>query len=65
MRGLIKECHFDSAEKCFPGIRKFYLTLSHKPATFLELVWEYEKTVGRIASEPCDAHCQTSRQQSR
>ena len=43
MQGLITERHFASAEKWFPGIRRFYLTMACKPATFLELVWEYEK----------------------
>jgi hypothetical protein len=68
MRGVIKECHFDSAEKCFPGIRSFYLTLAHKPATFLELVWEYEKAIGRLCPEnsnTSDPHCQATDRQAR
>jgi hypothetical protein len=43
MQGLINETHFAKAERCFPGIRRFYMSLAVKPATFLELVWEYEK----------------------
>ena len=47
MRGWITERHFDSAERLFPGIRRFYLDLPRKPLTFLELVWEYERQVAR------------------
>ena len=52
MQGLITERHFDSAEKWFPGIRRFYAAMVRKPATFLELVWEYEKYLDR---HPCAA----------
>ncbi len=41
MRGFITECHFATAERHFPGIRRFYEELADKPATFLELVWQY------------------------
>lgn len=51
MKGLITERHFRAAEKWFPGIRLFYLSLCHKPATFLELVWEYEKAADRLPAE--------------
>ena len=47
MQGLITERHFESAEKTFPGIREFYRALRCKPATFLELVWEYERHAAR------------------
>jgi len=30
------------AERSFPGIRRFYNGLAHKPATFLQLVWAFE-----------------------
>lgn len=46
MQGLITERHFVVAERCFPGIRRLYRELLRKPATFLELVWEYERGVG-------------------
>lgn len=65
MRGVITECHFDSAEKWFPGIRSFYLTLAHKPATFLELVWEYQKVVGRLDPRDTDPQCQAGGRQRR
>jgi len=65
MQGLITECHFDSAEKWFPGIRRFYLTLLHKPATFLELVWEYEKATGRLAGDSSERQCQPGGRQAR
>ena len=57
MTGLITERHFDSAEKWFPGIRRLYLAMVRKPTTFLELVWEYEKQMGRFSigagERPC------------
>lgn len=31
------------AEACFPGIRRFYEQMDRKPATFLQLVWEFEE----------------------
>ena len=42
MRGRITECHFDLAEKEFPGIVALYEAMTVKPKTFLELVWIYE-----------------------
>ena len=30
------------AEKCFPGIGRFYAEMATKPATFLQLVWLFE-----------------------
>jgi len=65
MQGFITDCHFDSAERWFPGIRRFYLTLINKPATFLELVWEYERSVGRPANETTDRPCQIAGRQAR
>lgn len=65
MQGFIRDCHFDSAERCFPGIWRFYLTLVNKPATFLELVWEYERSVGRLATESTDLTCHAAGRQAR
>jgi hypothetical protein len=65
MQGLITECHFDTAEKWFPGIRRFYLALVDKPATFLELVWEYEKAAERLSEGNPEAHCQSVGRQAR
>lgn len=42
MTGRITERHLPQAERCFPGIRRFYNGLSQKPATFLQLVWAFE-----------------------
>jgi hypothetical protein len=50
MRGMITERHFQTAEECFPGIRRFYFSLEHKPSTFLELVWQYERWFEHVAS---------------
>jgi hypothetical protein len=57
MQGLITERHFASAEKWFPGIRRFYLALPVKPLTFLELVWEYEKQVARFNLVGVEPRC--------
>lgn len=42
MVGRITETHLAEAEKTFPGIGRLYNRLSVKPATFLQLVWQYE-----------------------
>jgi hypothetical protein len=57
MQGLITELHFESAEKWFPGIRRVYHSMSHKPMTFLELVWEYERQMGRLDLDALDRSC--------
>lgn len=57
MKGLITEHHFASAERWFPGIRGFYDALTRKPLTFLELVWEYERQIGRYAVEAAEKVC--------
>jgi hypothetical protein len=44
VRGFVTDKDLDSAETCFPGIVRFYLSLPQKPQTFLELVWAYEAT---------------------
>jgi hypothetical protein len=43
VRGFVTERHFAIAERVFPGIRDFYRALTEKPATFLELVWAFER----------------------
>ena len=65
MQGLITERHFASAEKWFPGIRRFYLTMACKPATFLELVWEYEKQGARFRPGTTDRGCGSAGRQER
>jgi hypothetical protein len=65
MQGLITERHFDAAEKWFPGIRRFYAALVHKPATFLELVWEYEKELGRLSGKVRERACESIGRQVR
>ncbi len=65
MQGLITERHFATAEKWFPGIRRFYDTMANKPLTFLELVWEYEKQMGRFSLGGSDARCQGAGRQGR
>ena len=65
MQGLITERHFDSAEKWFPGIRRFYAALLRKPSTFLELVWEYEKEIGRFSCNASERACDTVGRQPR
>ena len=42
MVGRITERHLPMAEQCYPGIRRFYDRMAHKPATFLQLVWAFE-----------------------
>ena len=41
--GRITEAHLDEAEKTFPGIQRLYDGMRDKPATFLQLVWHYER----------------------
>ena len=52
MRGFVTDKDLASAENCFPGIVRFYLSLPRKPQTFLELVWAYQcsrETLARAA----------------
>jgi hypothetical protein len=42
VRGRITQKQLPLAEKSFPGINRFYRGLTVKPATFLQLVWQYE-----------------------
>ena len=43
VRGFVTDRDLDAAEKCFPGIARFYRLLVRKPNTFLELVWAYQE----------------------
>ena len=40
--GRITERQLPQAERCFPGISRFYKSLDAKPMTFLQLVWAFE-----------------------
>jgi len=42
MQGFITEADLAQADKVFPGIERFFATLVNKPATFLELLAEFE-----------------------
>jgi hypothetical protein len=52
MRGCITELDFEEAERCFPGIARFYRELPCKPKTFLELVWAFLDAGFRCKDEP-------------
>ena len=43
MAGFITERHLAEADEAFPGIARFYETLSQKPRTFLELMSLFER----------------------
>jgi hypothetical protein len=42
VQGRITERQLPHAERCFPGIQRFYDDLAEKPATFLQLLWAFE-----------------------
>lgn len=42
MQGRITEQQLPDAEKSMPGITRFYARLATKPATFLDLLWQFE-----------------------
>jgi hypothetical protein len=42
VQGRITEHQLPMAELSMPGITRFYDSLAHKPATFLELLWAFE-----------------------
>ena len=46
MAGFITERDLEQAEEAFPGIVRFFESLSRKPRTFLELVSKYEQFGG-------------------
>ena len=52
MRGCITERDFQEAERCFPGITRFYKELPCKPRTFLELVWAFLDEGLRCQDDP-------------
>lgn len=42
MQGRITERQLPAADESIPGIRRYYEQLDEKPATFLDLLWQYE-----------------------
>ena len=42
VQGRITCAHLPSADESIPGIRRFYDQLDEKPATFLDLLWQFE-----------------------
>ena len=42
VQGRITERQLPMAERCFPGISRFYAELDDKPVTFLQLLWAFE-----------------------
>jgi hypothetical protein len=42
VQGRITERQLPEAEQSMPGITRFYDQLADKPATFLELLWQFE-----------------------
>jgi len=50
VRGRITERHLSDADRCMPGIARYYAQLDAKPATFLQLLWAFEGDRTRCAS---------------
>jgi hypothetical protein len=42
VQGRITETQLPAAEQSMPGITRFYNGLAVKPATFLDLLWQFE-----------------------
>ena len=42
VQGRITERQLPEAEQSMPGITRFYNDLDVKPATFLDLLWQFE-----------------------
>jgi hypothetical protein len=42
VQGRITETQLPAAELSMPGITRFYEDLAVKPATFLDLLWQFE-----------------------
>jgi len=42
VQGRITERQLPDAERSMPGITRFYARLHVKPATFLDLLWQFE-----------------------
>jgi hypothetical protein len=42
MQGFITDADLEQADEEFPGIRRFFAMLAHKPSTFLELLAEFD-----------------------
>jgi hypothetical protein len=56
VQGRITERQLPEAERCLPGITRFYASLAKKPVTFLDLLWQFEGYSQR---------CKSSRKRSR
>jgi hypothetical protein len=54
MVGFITERELQQADEAFPGIVRFFESLSRKPRTFLELVWRFERA-NQWAQGACQA----------
>jgi hypothetical protein len=50
VQGRITETHLPAAEESMPGITAFYEDLDVKPATFLDLLWQFEGRRSRCKS---------------
>ena len=59
MLGFITEKNLADAEKCFPGIGRFYAEMATKPATFLQLVWAFEES--RAQQSACGSRAKSRR----
>jgi len=59
VQGRITERHLPLAEKCFPGIGRFYAEMATKPATFLQLVWAFEES--RAQQTACGSRAKSRR----
>jgi hypothetical protein len=59
VQGRITERHLPLAEKCFPGIGRFYAEMATKPATFLQLVWLFE--AARAQQGACGSRAKSRR----
>lgn len=49
VKGRITERQLPLAERSIPGISQFHAEMQDKPATFLDLLWEFE---GRRVARP-------------
>jgi hypothetical protein len=56
VQGRITEAQLPDAERCMPGITRFYKAMATKPATFLDLLWAFQ---GR--AQPCKSSRKRSR----
>jgi len=56
VRGRITQRHLPEADRSIPGIARYYAQLEQKPATFLDLLWQFEG-----ARKPARARKRTGR----